>query len=333
MNTIAPFFIVGCSRSGTTLLQALLDAHPRLAIPPESHIYNRFGDIFHTYGDFAVSANRCRFIQDMLQDAYIQRWELKASAAEIDSTVTTPTRAGIVRAMFENYARSKNAARWGDKTPEHIRHLETIRHDFPDVRLIHLIRDGRDTAEAMRRMIWTPVTAVGLGREWSREVTYWLDFCERFGTENTLVVRFEDMMTDPSQVLGRILEFLGESFVDTSLTYRDSHLSQSLGQRAKVHSSLLKDMDTSKIGIYRKKFTPREIEIIESSAGEALSRYGYSRDFLQPRPATRWEQMLSPWKDRLTRWYRKLFMPEAFVWDLQFRLRKLHRKLIGSSSQ
>src|SRR5262245_23713200 len=44
-----PFFIVGCSRSGTTLLQVLIDAHPRLAVPPESHIYDRFGPFLNLY--------------------------------------------------------------------------------------------------------------------------------------------------------------------------------------------------------------------------------------------------------------------------------------------
>ena len=60
---IVPFFIVGCSRSGTTLLQTLLDGHPNLAIPPESHIYERFGPVFHTYGDFNAATASVSFVR------------------------------------------------------------------------------------------------------------------------------------------------------------------------------------------------------------------------------------------------------------------------------
>ncbi len=39
----APFpFLVGCGRSGTTLLRAMCDAHPALAVPPESHFVVAF---------------------------------------------------------------------------------------------------------------------------------------------------------------------------------------------------------------------------------------------------------------------------------------------------
>ena len=39
----APFFVVGCPRSGTTLVRRLLTTHPRLAIPPESHWIPKLG--------------------------------------------------------------------------------------------------------------------------------------------------------------------------------------------------------------------------------------------------------------------------------------------------
>ena len=35
-------FIVGCPRSGTTLLKRLVDAHPAIASPPETHWITRF---------------------------------------------------------------------------------------------------------------------------------------------------------------------------------------------------------------------------------------------------------------------------------------------------
>ncbi|WP_287284647.1 MULTISPECIES: sulfotransferase [unclassified Okeania] len=63
-----PFLIVGCPRSGTTLLQIIIDAHPNIIIPPESHIFERFSDIFNYYGDLQKDSNLYLFVKDILQD-------------------------------------------------------------------------------------------------------------------------------------------------------------------------------------------------------------------------------------------------------------------------
>src|SRR5881628_2752506 len=51
-----PIFVVGFGRSGTTLLQSLLGAHPRIAAPPEMHFARRIVQFQDYWGDLADDA-------------------------------------------------------------------------------------------------------------------------------------------------------------------------------------------------------------------------------------------------------------------------------------
>ena len=321
-----PFFIVGCSRSGTTLLQSLLDAHPNLAIPPESQIYYRFGGIFPYYGDLSVDRNRRRFIRDLLGDAYIQKWNMNLSVSKVERMAPKFTRAHIIESLFRFYKEERGAERWGDKTPEHIRYLPMIREDFPDAYLIHLVRDGRDVAEAFRRMIFGPVSALGLGRTWRREVTHWLDYRKEGETENMLEVRYEDLVSAPKEVLKRILAFIDEPFVDTTNRYANSKVSGLVGSES-WHSSLHHGITTDKVGIYRRKLSERDVEIFEYVAGNILETYGYQPELQNPKRPSVSDRVYSFIADRFLRWYRKAFEMKVFAWDLQYRGRALLRYL------
>jgi len=325
-----PFFIVGSGRSGTTLLQALIDAHPNLAIPPESHLYDRIAPVFDTYGDLTLQSNRLHFIADLLADAYIKQWRLDVTPEEIEARVIRGDRVGVIDALFWLYAKRHGARRWGDKTPDHIRCLDAIRADFPDAKLIHLVRDGRDRAEARRRMIWGPSTPFGMAREWRDEVMLWKVFCDKHGTDGTLVVRYEDLVREPRETMKRIFEFLDEPYVDTVSSYASTPLTRTLSTtQSEWHSSLGRGISAKKVGIYKRALTRREIEIFESVALDALVEYGYRPEFTAPRPATWLERMRSLTSDVVLRWYRKLLNPYAAWLEVQFRLRLAQRQLIA----
>lgn len=327
-----PFFVVGSGRSGTTLLQALIDAHPNLAIPPESHIYDRIAPVFGTYGDLGVQRNRLRFIADLLADAYIRQWQLSATVEDIEARVIRGDRVGVIDALFSLYAKHRGARRWGDKTPDHIRCLEAVRADFPDAKLIHLVRDGRDRAEARRRMIWGPSTPYGMAHEWRDEVMQWKSFCAAHGSRDTLVVRYEDLVTEPRATMERVFEFLEESYVDTVASYASTPLTRTLcATQSEWHSSLGREISAKKVGIYRRALTRREIEIFESVARDALRAYGYQPDFSTPRPPTLLEKVRSAFSDRAVRWYRKLLNPYATWLEVQFRMRMAQRHLLGGA--
>lgn len=147
-----PFFIVGHPRSGTTLLQILLDAHPNIVIPPESHIFVRFSEIFNHYGDLSQAYNRQLLVQDILNDEQIKLWNLDISASDFCRQLKDFSVKGIISCLFELYAQRDGKHQWGDKTPQHALYLQEIKATFPNAKFIHLIRDGRDVSESLKRL-------------------------------------------------------------------------------------------------------------------------------------------------------------------------------------
>ena len=61
-----PIFVVGFQRSGTTLLQSLLGAHPRIAAPPEMHFVFRVAALADYFGDLADDDNLARALHETI---------------------------------------------------------------------------------------------------------------------------------------------------------------------------------------------------------------------------------------------------------------------------
>ena len=171
-------FIVANPGSGTTLLRMMLDAHPDLAIPPETHFVP----------DLIERAREIRRASDRKPTgAELAGRDRRRTAAGPTSTSTRPSwrermsgrrgEAGAkaaIRAFYELYAESQGKSRWGDKTPDYLRSIRRIGRTLPEARFVHLVRDGRDVARlaaalaragrrqgAARREVGEPVAAGG----------------------------------------------------------------------------------------------------------------------------------------------------------------------------
>jgi hypothetical protein len=148
MKTRRPVpFVVGMGRSGTTLLRLMLDAHPELAIPPETHFladlqkdltlvdfYNILVT-YRTWSDFGISHRE--FLQE-LRD--IENFDVSNG----------------LRCFYRLYARRFAKVRWGDKTPLYSSRMLNISDLLPETRFVHLIRDGRDSALSYRSVWFGP---------------------------------------------------------------------------------------------------------------------------------------------------------------------------------
>ena len=135
-------FVVGCARSGTTLLQAMLASHSRVFSFPESHFFCR-----------AVSKRRRHrwlgFTDRQAAQAVLRELAVLVGRPDLERMV--PGRSPLFRSysrafvdIVDQAAAGQGKDVWVEKTPHHVDFLSMIPRYVPGARFVHILRDGRD---------------------------------------------------------------------------------------------------------------------------------------------------------------------------------------------
>ncbi|HEX2729849.1 MAG TPA: sulfotransferase, partial [Rubrobacteraceae bacterium] len=135
-------FVVGCPRSGTTLLQRMLSNHPLLAVANDSHFIPRVIKNLAAGTDPDLTPELVERVQAYKR---FYRLELPDTAVE-EAARRSRTYGEFVSALYSEYGRLRGKPLAGEKTPDYVRCLPRLHALFPWVRTIHIIRDGRDVA-------------------------------------------------------------------------------------------------------------------------------------------------------------------------------------------
>ena len=200
----APFFILGCVRSGTTMLRNALRLHPNLASPEETHIY-RWGEPFGS-----VALNR------MLANNPVLKGHRKIDGVS-DEEFQAMLQASVSRAdLCQRYMarfielRKPEARRWFDKTPQNAYGAAMIAMEFPKARFIHIVRDPVNVVASLRigkvMRIEEPVAACNY---WNEAVAN-LAVLKRAFPGRVLELSYERFTEDPQAGLSQVLKFIGE---------------------------------------------------------------------------------------------------------------------------
>ena len=137
---VAPIFVVGAWRSGTTILRLMLNRHSRIAIPTESHF------VVELYRSFRGRFEPKRFWEALKTNPFFLRWNLDEETVSRRLQAAPDRWRDQVEAVYYVYAEQHSKPRWGDKTPQYVLNLDLVHRIFPDVKVIHVVRDGRDVA-------------------------------------------------------------------------------------------------------------------------------------------------------------------------------------------
>jgi len=187
MGEAAPFFIVGCPRSGTSLLRDLLRSHPRISIPGESHFLPAF---FRGYGDPGDEPGAPRLAERILGLHWVKAWLLPLTP---DVFAGDRTFRQVVTRLFAAHAASEGRERWGDKTPHYVREIPTLVEIFPGCRIIHIYRDGRDVALSWLATGFQPRNLFTAARTWKEYVCAGRQSGRTLPPEFYLEVRYESL--------------------------------------------------------------------------------------------------------------------------------------------
>jgi hypothetical protein len=271
---MGPIFIVGAQRSGTTMLRLMLNAHPNIAIPFESDFIPKFYRRLEEYGDLSIDQNGERLLKAISQCSFVKEGRLIRDYASVRAK-NPRSYSELIAAIYEVYAASEGKPRWGDKDPDYVLQLDVLWSLFPNCRIIHIVRDGRDVANSLRQLGWGSKNLFRLARDWSWQVTLGHKMGMMIGSKYYLEIRYEDLVLFPEQQLRIICDFVDEPF-DRKMLHYYKNANRFLPNSAKqYHSNSVQRPDPSKIQAWRREMSVADQAIFEEIAGDTLKNFEY----------------------------------------------------------
>lgn len=280
-----PFlFIVGRGRSGTTLLQAMFDAHPQMALPPETHLVAPLVRRRRRYEGPPFDAEA--FGRDVVSHWAFRGLDLPAEAVTGEIRERRPTSLGeAIRAVFALYAREQGKQRYGDKTPVNVLHMPRIAEVLPEARFVHIIRDGRDvTVSYLEHGLLAGGVAESAYR-WRTQVRRGREDGRRLGTSRYREVRYEALVETPEDVLRDLCDFVELAYTAEMLRHDDPQRVVPPPFRG-IHGNVAR-APTPGLRDWRRDLDPENVALFEAIAGDLLEELGYGRTIGPVRLRTR----------------------------------------------
>ena len=271
-TTLGPIFIGGLDRSGTSLIYALLASHPRIAMTRRTNWWSYFHG---QYGSLEDDANLDRLLEVM--GRYRRHRKLEPDLAALRAELVPGQRSyGRLFGLLEaQHATRLGKPRWGDKSLHTERYAATVLADFPDARIIHMIRDPRDRyASVLKR--WKHLRG-GVGAA----TAAWLASI-RLAERNAraypgryLILRYEDLASEPDAHLRRVADFVGEPYDEQMLGMEGAEDFRSTGGNSSYGGFEAGSISTRSIGRFRETLSTADVAFVQALAGTAMRTHGY----------------------------------------------------------
>jgi sulfotransferase family protein len=255
----APIFVVGVARSGTTLLAAMLSAHPRLDCGPESRFFARYRHLdARARRRLLDPAEWPEPAVDLLASLrnqghpVVELFGLTEAQVRAHLASRPPALATILEALTVLHAEQAGKPRWIEKTPRHLLMTDLLRRLWPQAPIVRIVRDPRDVAVSLSAMPFAKESVVGnLVR---------IDQDDRASRHRiaadplAMTLRYEDLVSEPARELGRVCAFLGEAFEPGMLDARASAAGV-VGAHEWWKESVSGPLTTTSVGRWRREMS------------------------------------------------------------------------------
>lgn len=265
-------FLVGRGRSGTTLLRAMLDAHPMVSVAPEALFVMNAYRRYHRgpWDRHRVEA----FARDIWLERKLRTWEMDETAmTDALLAVPDPDFAALCRTVYRTFARlhDKPVPKWvGDKNPHHALFVPELMTTFPEARFVHIVRDYRDNVLSYQKVRFDLNGTAALAARWRRYNEAVLAAAAR-APERFFTLRHEDLAEAPRAALDRVCGFLQIPFDEAMLRFFEAHRDEARDW----HAGLASPADAGRLGRWRDTMPPSRVAVAERICGALGERLGY----------------------------------------------------------
>ncbi len=285
-SNIPFFFILGRPRSGTTLIQSILDAHQNVIIPSECKVIL---DLYFKFGHSKELTQTLieKIISELRQLHKIENWninfdEVKKDLENEKGEFHFQQLIEIIYLNFQSAFSKKNILALGDKNPAYSKFPKLLLKIFPDAKFIHIIRDYRDHYLSVKKTGLINALETVTIFLWKRSIIRMEKFAKKYPNQ-FLNVRYEDFVSNPENNLKQICSFLDIEFSSELLNFhksREKTLNQYKEKNIdKFHKKVYTPIDANNTQKWKRELSDREIIIADYIVGKTANEYGYEKKY------------------------------------------------------
>jgi hypothetical protein len=272
------FLVLGQPRSGTTLVAQCLNGHPDLVVPDETDIVVPLAFLVDRIEDPDLGRELAASLVTGSKRFAGSLGELLPADAAAAAVRSAPwTLRGVLSSLYAAVAEAGGGRLGGDKSPNDLKFIRIlVSADLfaADLPVIHVVRDIRDVLVSFHDLGWAQGLPEGLVRYWAANNLTVQSTVPGRGSPY-LLVRYEDVVTDPEAQFRAMCAHLGVEFDPEMLSderrFQQFHSHRAIGQ----HDRTFQPISAERVGAYRRSFDEATIARIEALAGDGLAAFGY----------------------------------------------------------
>lgn len=250
-----PMFVLGCPRSGTTLIGGfLLPSVWGNAV--ETHFITKYAAIA-LQSDLSKPDIFKRIAGKIIRERPIMQWAIPWDLDELYHSTEPKSYPELVNQICLARSRKLGFSRWADKTPHFSFQVPLIASLFPNAKFIFIYRDGRDVANSLLERKWGPNNIWAAAKYWGTCCNALIESENIIPKNRLLSIRYENLLEAPEPILQRLLEFLEY---------------QATNEQIEQMASRVRGNNSNK---WKTTLSEKSIQIFERTAGDVLRKLGY----------------------------------------------------------
>lgn len=279
-TTEEPFFIFGSGRNGSTLLNVILNQHPTIFLPPEQYFIGNSIIKFQLY-NYILWRDLVKIIYgELIMETGSHSWNFNVDKILNEAFLLEGRQRSmeyLLHHIYKNCAgqNGKPDALWGDTTPMNTRYLNEIYSCFPNANYVFLVRDGRDVTAAYKK---------GKAETFNRLVQpdhasdLWINSIKKYNwlkkKTSVLLVKYEDLVSNPEVELKKIMHYLGREFNAEMLNFQNK-LPDIKEYKEPHHHNLHRPIKTTSVGQWKELLNESEKELMSFKLTSYLKQFNY----------------------------------------------------------
>lgn len=264
MKVFKPIFIVGVGRSGTSMLQSMLNAHREITFPPETHF-------IRTYLSKNSEFNSVK--EEILNDSDLLKLDLPLKEIiENNSNLDD-----FYKDLLQEYMYKQGKKHVGDKDPKNIEYMQLIRKVFPQAIIIHIYRDPRAVIASRMKAKWSKDRPL-----WQHILAYKTQLnygCEQGNKlfENYIEIKYEKLLEETEEELKKLCKILDLKYDPNMIEFYKSSGDVVQGEEISWKQNCFNPVMLQNIDKWKNELSEAQIKDIEFVLEDEMKLLGYDQ--------------------------------------------------------